>query len=418
MGIAEFCIRRRVTTIMAFIMVVIFGIMSFTTLPLALLPNIEIPIIVVYTTYQAGPEEVENLITKRIENACASVAGMDELVSTSSENLSLVIVQFSTDVNLAEAATDLREKVNMVEAMLPDKASTPMVMKLNPDSMPVTVFSLQGDDLSKLQTLSEDVITPALERIAGVASVSTIGGYDNEVSIETYADKLTGYGLTISYITQILSAENISMPAGTVNNGNQSLNIKLDGEFKSVEDIKNVLIPLQTGGSVRLSEIANVSLKPKEQNAISKLNGEKSVMLSVTKQSDVNTVKVSNKIKSTMATLAKDNPNIKYVVTMDQSDFINRSVRNVTQNIALGVIFATIVLFFFLRDVGTTTVIAISMPVCIVTVFLIMRGLNITLNLMSLGGLAMGVGMIVDNSIVVLENIFRFRTEGKSRKEG
>lgn len=417
MNIAEFCIKRKVTTIMAFIMVVIFGIMSFTSLPLSLLPNIEIPMIIIVTTYQAGPEEVENLVTKKIENACASVSGMEELVSSSSENISMVMVSFSDEVNLDTASIDLREKIELAKASLPDKAGTPTIMKVNPDSMPVVTLALQGDDLSRLQNISENTISPALERIAGVASVDILGGYENEVKIDTYADKIAGYNLSVGYITQILAAENVTMPVGSVDNGNQSLNVRLDGEFNEVSDISNILIPLPTGGSIRLSELADVSLKPKEQTAISKINGENCITLSVTKQSGVNTVQVSENIKKTLEELSKENSEIEYTVTMDQSDYINLSVNSVIQNIIIGIILAVIILFVFLRDFGSTTVIAISMPICIIAVFLVMKALNITLNLMSLGGLAMGVGMIVDNSIVVLENIFHFRTDGKSRKE-
>lgn len=417
MSIAEFCIKRKVTTIMAFVMVVIFGIMSFTSLPLALIPDIEIPMAIVFTTYQAGPEEIENLVTKPIESACASVSGMDEITSTSSENVSMVMVSFADGTDLDEATTSLREKVDMIKSSLPDDASSPTIMKIDPDSMPVTVFSLNGSDLSELQRLAEDTISPALERINGVASVSISGGYENEIAIETYSNRLAGYNLTVPYISQILAAENITIPAGEVDNGNQTLNVRVDAEFTAIDDIKNVLIPLPTGGTVRLSEIANVSLQPKEQSAIAKLNGSPCVSLSVSKQSGVNTVQVAEDIVATLEELKEKNSDISYEIIMDQSEFINLAVDSVTQNIVLGVILAAVILYIFLHDFGSTTVIAVSMPICIIAVFLVMKALNITLNMMSLGGMAMGVGMIVDNSIVVLENIFRFRSEGKSRKE-
>ena len=417
MNIAEFCIKRRVTTIMAFVMVVIFGIMSFTSLPLALMPDIEIPMVIVFTTYQAGPEEIENLVTKPIESACASVSGMEEIASSSSENVSMVMVSFADGTNLDEATTSLREKVDMIKSTLPEDASAPTIMKLDPDAMPVTVFSLNGNDLSELQKLAEDTVSPALERINGVASVSISGGYENEIAIETYSNRLSGYNLTVPYVAQILAAENITIPAGEVDNGNQSLNVRVDAEFTSIDDVKNVLVPLPTGGTVRLSEIANVTLKPKDQSAIAKLNGSPCVSLSVSKQSGVNTVQVAEKIVDTLNELKKKNSDVDYEIIMDQSEFINLAVNSVTQNIVLGVILAAIILYIFLRDMGSTTVIAVSMPICIIAVFLIMKALDITLNMMSLGGMAMGVGMIVDNSIVVLENIFRFRSEGKSRKE-
>jgi len=417
MNIAEFCIKRKVTTLMTFIMIIVFGIMSFTTLPLALMPDIEIPIAIVFTTYQAGPEEIENLVTKKIENACASVSGMEEIGSTSAENLSLVMISFADGTDLDQAALDLREQIDMIKASLPEDASTPTVMKINPDSMPVTMIALNGEDLSALQKIAEDTISPALERINGVASVTVSGGYENEIAIETYSNKLSGYNLSVSYISQILAAENITIPAGEVDNGNQTLNVRIDAEFNSIDDVKNVLIPLPSGGSVRLSEIADVSLKPKEQDAIAKLNGSPCVSLSVSKQSGVNTVEVARSVVETLEELKAENEEINYEITMDQSDYINLSVSSVVQNIVIGVILAAIILYVFLRDLGSTAVIAVSMPVCIIAVFLVMNLFDITLNIMSLGGLAMGVGMIVDNSIVVLENIFRFRSEGKSRKE-
>lgn len=417
MNIAEFCIKKKVTTIMAFIMIIVFGIMSFATLPLALMPDIEIPMAIVFTTYQAGPEEIENLVTKKIENACASVSGMEEIMSTSSENISLVMISFADGTDLDEATVNLREQIDMIKATLPDDASSPTVMKINPDSMPVTVIALSGNDLGALQSLAEDTISPALERINGVASVSVSGGYENEIAIETYSNKISGYNLSVSYISQILAAENITIPAGEVDNGNQTLNVRIDAEFNSIDDVKNVLIPLPSGGTVRLSEIANVTLKPKTQNAIAKLNGNPCVSLSVSKQSGVNTVEVAKNVINTLDELASENEEIVYDITMDQSDYINLSVSSVVQNIVIGVVLAAAVLYVFLRDWGSTTVIAISMPVCIIAVFLVMKLFDITLNIMSLGGLAMGVGMIVDNSIVVLENIFRFKSEGKSRKE-
>ena len=327
------------------------------------------------------------------------------------------MISFADGTDLDEATVDLREQIDMVSSMLPEDASSPIVMKINPDSMPVTVIALNGNDLASLQALAEDTIVPALERINGVASVSVSGGYENEIAIETYSNKLSGYNLSVSYISQILAAENITIPAGSVDNGNQTLNVRIDAEFDSIDDVKNVLIPLPSGGNVRLSEIANVNLKPKDQDAIAKLNGSPCVSLSVSKQSGVNTVEVAREVIKTLDELAAQNDEIDYNITMDQSDYINLSVSSVVQNIVIGVVLAAIILYVFLRDIGSTAVIAVSMPVCIISVFLVMNLFDITLNIMSLGGLAMGVGMIVDNSIVVLENIFRFRSEGKTRKE-
>lgn len=416
MKIADFCIKHKVTTILAFVMAVIFGVMSFGALPLALMPDIELPMAIVMTTYAgAGPEEIENLVTEPIESACASVAGMDELQSQSSENMSIVMVTFTEDTDMDQALVDMREKIDLAKSMLPEDASAPTVMKMNMDSMPVMMIGLKGSDLAQMQTVAEDDIAPRLERIDGVASVDIMGGYQNEVAIEAYNDRLEGYGISLSYIGQMLGADNVAMPAGDMQNGTRSLSVRADGEYKSVEDVENTLIPLPNGGTVRLGELAKVSMSAKDQDSIAKVDGEPCLMISVTQQSGTNTVQVAERTQRAMEKLGEENPTLNYMVLMDQSEYINQSVDSVMQNIILGVVFAAIVLLLFLRDLGATAVISVSMPVCIVSVFLIMRALGITMNMMSLGGMAMGVGMIVDNSIVVLENIFRFRSEGFSR---
>ena len=416
MNIADFCLKHKVTTIMAYVLIVVFGIMGFTSLPLALLPDIELPMAVVYTTYSnAGPQEVENMVTKTIESACASVSGMDEIQSLSSEGSSMVMVTFADGTDMDEAMVDLRDRIDRVKGFLPEDADAPMTMTIDVDAMPVVTVGLKGADLVELQAIAEDDIQPALERIDGVASVDIAGGYENEIAIDTDADRLAGYGLSVSYIAQMLAAENIALPAGEVQSGDQSFSVRTDGEYGSVSDIANTLIPLPTGGTVRLSEVANVYVAPKEQTAIAKIGGEPCITISVNKQSDTNTLQVAERAKDALNEVTALQPTLDWSLLMDQSDMINMTVDSVIQNIVFGVLLAAIVLFVFLRDLGATAVISVSMPICIISVFLIMQVFDITMNMMSLGGIAMGVGMIVDNSIVVLENIFHYRSDGCDR---
>lgn len=416
MNIADFCLKHKVTTIMAYVLIVVFGIMGFTSLPLALMPDIELPMAVVYTTYSnAGPQEVENMVTKTIESACASVSGMDEIQSLSSEGSSMVMVTFADGTDMDEAMVDLRGRIDRVKGFLPEDANAPMTMTIDVDAMPVMTVGLKGADLAELQAIAEDDIQPALERIDGVASVDIAGGYENEIAIDTNADRLAGYGLSVSYIAQMLAAENVALPAGEVQSGDQSFSVRADGEFSSVSDIANTLIPLPTGGTVRLSEVANVYVAPKEQTAIAKIGGEPCITISVNKQSDTNTLQVAERAKDALNEVTALQPTLDWSLLMDQSDMINMTVDSVIQNIVFGVLLAAIVLFVFLRDWGATAVISMSMPICIISVFLIMQVLDITMNMMSLGGIAMGVGMIVDNSIVVLENIFHYRSDGCDR---
>ena len=418
MKFAQTFIKHHVMTILLYILVVVFGFYSFQNLPLALMPSMEVPAAVVYATYPgAGPEDIEQQVTKKLEGAVAGLSGLDTLQSTSSENMAMLVIQFTNNTDMDQAMTDLRDKVAQVKSQLPDDASDPTVMSIDIDSMPVVSVALRGNDLASLQSIAEDEIQPALERLDGVASVDISGGYEQEIAVHTDASRLKGYNLTISSIGQQLGADNIAIPGGDLDNGSQTLAVRTDGEYSSIDDVKNALISLPAGGTVRLSQIADVSMQPKDQDAISKVDGEECIILSVNKQSGSNTVQIAELAKAEFDSLLKSNDSLQWNIVMDQSDYINMTVDNAIQNIWMGVLFAAIVLFLFLRDLGATMAVTIAMPCCILFTFLIMNVLGITLNMMSLGGITLGVGMIVDNSIVVLENIFTYRADGYDRLE-
>ena len=416
MKFAQTFIKHHVMTILLYILVVVFGFYSFQNLPLALMPSMEVPAAVVYATYPgAGPEDIEQQVTKKLEGAVAGLSGLDTLQSTSSENMAMLVIRFTNDTDMDQAMTDLRDKVAQVKSQLPDDASDPTVMSIDIDSMPVVSVALRGNDLASLQSIAEDEIQPALERLDGVASVDISGGYEQEIAVHTDASRLKGYNLTISSIGQQLGADNIAIPGGDLDNGSQTLAVRTDGEYSSIDDVKNALISLPAGGTVRLSQIADVSMQPKDQDAISKVDGEECIILSVNKQSGSNTAQIAELAKTEFDSLLKSNDSLQWNIVMDQSDYINMTVDNAIQNIWMGVLFAAIVLFLFLRDLGATLAVTIAMPCCILFTFLIMNVLGITLNMMSLGGITLGVGMIVDNSIVVLENIFTYRADGYDR---
>lgn len=418
MKFAQTFIKHHVMTILLYILVVVFGFYSFQNLPLALMPSMEVPAAVVYATYPgAGPEDIEQQVTKKLEGAVAGLSGLDTLQSTSSENMAMLVIQFTNHTDMDQAMTDLRDKVAQVKSQLPDDASDPTVMSIDIDSMPVVQVALRGNDLASLQSIAEDEIQPALERLDGVASVDISGGYEQEIAVHTDASRLKGYNLTISSIGQQLGADNIAIPGGDLDNGSQTLAVRTDGEYSSIDDVKNALISLPAGGTVRLSQIADVSMQPKDQDAISKVDGEECIILSVNKQSGSNTAQIAELAKAEFDSLLKSNDSLQWNIVMDQSDYINMTVDNAIQNIWMGVLFAAIVLFLFLRDFGATMAVTIAMPCCILFTFLIMNVLGITLNMMSLGGITLGVGMIVDNSIVVLENIFTYRADGYDRMD-
>ncbi|MCI9268666.1 MAG: efflux RND transporter permease subunit [Lawsonibacter sp.] len=402
---------------MAVIMISIFGLVFTTQLQLALLPDMEAPAALVLCYYNgATPSDMEELVTRPLESAIMSVSGVDGVSSTSSNGVSQLQITYVEGTDLDIAATKLREQFDRLS--LPDGAVDPIIVNINiGDLMPSAMIALQGEDLASVQAMAEDTVSPALERIDGVAQVTVSGGVEQQIAVEVDPTRAAGLGLSNSYIAQMLAADNLLYPGGDMKNGTQTLTVTTDAKFQTVEDVANLIIPLQTGGTVRLSEVANVFLETGDPEAIAKTDGTACVVLQVSKQSGANEVATADAVVAEMAKLQERNGAVVYTVLYTASDYINMAVNAAVQNIEMGVVLAAVVVFLFLRRWGATATIAVSMPVCILTVFVLMNVFHLTLNMMSLGGIAMGVGMIVDNSIVVLENIYRYSAEGHSRME-
>ena len=417
MNTAKFCIKHRVTTLLAVIMVAIFGVVFTTRLQMALLPDMEAPMAVVMCYYNgATPSDMETLVTRPLETAIMSVPGVEEISSTSSDGTTQIQITYVEDTDLDIAATKLREKFDMLS--LPEGAIDPIIVNMNlSDMMPTAIVALIGDDLASLQTTAEDLVVPALERIDGIASVEVSGGVSQQISVKVDSTRAAGLGLSSSYISQMLAAENLLYPGGDMQNGNKTLTVTTDAKFRSLEDVQNMILMLPTGGAVRLNEVAEVELETEGSGSISKVEGDPCVILQVSKQSGSNEAEAAESVREQLEQLQAENPRLRYTTPYLASDYINVLVNSALENIALGVLLAAIVVFLFLRRWGATLTIAVSMPVCILAVFVLMNVFDLTMNMMSLGGIAMGVGMIVDNSIVVLENIYRYASEGHDRME-
>jgi len=415
MSTARFCIKHKVSTLLAVIMIGIFGVVFTTQLQMSLLPDMEAPMALVMCYYNgATPSDIEELVTRPLETAIMSVPGVESVSSTSSDGVSQVQITYVEDTDLDIAATKLREKFDMLS--LPDGAMDPIIVNINiSELMPTAIVALMGEDLAELQTLAEDVVSPALERIDGVASVTISGGVEQQVEVRIDATRAAGLGLSKDYISQFLAAENLLYPGGDMQSGSKTLTVSTDAKFQTVEDVANMLVALPTGGSVRLSEVADVVLAAQDTDTLAQMQGSPCVVLQVSKQSGTNEVSAADAVEKRMAELGEENPSIRYSIPYLASEYVNIVVDSALQNILLGVLLAAVVVFLFLRRWGATLTIAVSMPVCILAVFVLMNVFDLTMNMMSLGGIAMGVGMIVDNSIVVLENIYRFASEGHDR---
>ena len=414
---ARFSVKKPVTITMMILIVIVLGVVSFSKLPIDLLPKMELPYVMVQTSYQgAGPEEIESIISRPLEQTLATVENIEGIISISNEGSSILLLQFAFNTDMNEVMFQVRERVDMVKGFLPDGTSSPLVLKLDPNALPIIQLAVSSKgDLHTTQKIAEDIISPRIERIEGTASAEVLGGLEQEVEIMLKEEMIKGYNLNSSYIGQIIQAENLNMPVGTVNKGNNELNVRTMGEFKSIEEIRNLNIPLNTGGTIRLRDIAEVNLINKDQQSITKLNGEEVVQVTVMKQSDANTVNVANDVAREIEKIKAEYPDLNIVTVFNQADFINLAIDNLKDTAVQGGILAIIVLLVFLRSFKTTLVIALSIPISIITTFVLLFFTDITLNMMTIGGLALGIGMLVDNSIVVLENIYRNRSMGIDR---
>ncbi len=413
MNLSSLSIKRPVATIMLMLMVVVLGISSLVGIPQDLFPKIDYPVAIVMTTYNnASPEEVESMITDPVEQALASVEGLDEMMSMSMPGQSIVMVQFQMDTDLNFATLNMREKIAMVEGFLPSDAGDPTVLKMDLDSIPITQIYVSGDmSLNQLNNQIEDNVVNYLERVSGVASVDVIGGLEQEVSVEVSPDKLEGYGLSLAQLAQFLATENINMPSGDVSKGDTKIVVRTMGEFKSVDDIKNLPINLKDRSIIRLGDIATISDTYQEQESISRIDGKTAIGMFITKQSDANTVSTAKAVIKEIDALQKKFPSLTFTVGFNQADFIQNSITSVSQSAILGGLLAILVVFLFLKNMRSTLVIALSIPVSLLTTFALMNARGMTLNMITLCSLTLAVGMLVDNSIVVLENIFRLRQE-------
>lgn len=417
--LSRLCIRKPVTTIMITLMVFIAGIVAYSGLNLSLMPNVDIPVVLVSTSYVgAGPEEIENLVSKPLEDALGTVNNVDTITSISNSNAALVMVQFVDGTDIDMAAIDLRDVLDRAKSSLPSNADDPVIFKIDMNAIPIYMgVTADNLDLNALNNLLEDDILPRLERIEGVASIDLSGGIEKEVRITVDPTKLTGYGLNVNTLSQILAAENMNLPSGSLTQGELKVPVRTMGQFTSVEEIKDLPIATPTGAIIRLTDVANVEEVNKDQSNIAYLDGERGIMISVNKQSTANLVKTSEKLQKELDAITAQYPELHMSIVMDTSDYIKDSLTNITETAFLSALIAFFVLLAFLKNPITSAIIAISIPTSILATFALMYLAGMSLNLISMGGVAIGIGMLVDNSVVVLDSIYQYYERGYTPKE-
>ncbi len=418
MHISRLAVNRPVTILMVILIVVLLGFVSLGNLGIDLFPEMNLPVAVVVTSYDgAGPEEIETLVTKPVEEAIASVSGIEDITSQTREGSSMVQASFSWGTDMDYAALKMREKIGMISGYLPDGVNDPLVFQFDPSLMPINILTFNGSQgQEELKKIAEDTIKTRLERLEGVASVSVSGGREREIGVKLDMTKLQGYGITPDSVTGALAAQNLNSPGGSVDQAGYEYLVRTMGEFQSVKDVENVLVTIPGGGSVRLSEIADVSDSYSDSSTYNYMNSQPSVAVVIQKQSGTNTVKVATRIENEVEKIKEELPKgTSLISVMDQSQYIKRSINNVTKNAIIGAILAVLIIYLFLRNMSSTLIIGVAIPISIIATFILVHFGGLTLNLMSLGGLALGIGMLVDNAIVVLENIYRHRQLGTNR---
>lgn len=415
MSLSRAAVNRPVMTTMFFLGLLILGAVSFTRLKVDLLPDIEFPSISITTAYEgAGPEEIETLITRPIERAVSTISGIERVNSMSTEGRSRVSLRFVWGTDLGEALNDVRAAVERAKNQIPEDADSPVVFKFDMGNMPIVFLGLGGRlDAPALRQLAEMELGPRLERLEGVASADVRGGLKREIHILLDVQRLKALNLTPDMVASALREQNRNVPVGVIEQFDDNILMRSVGEAKKVEDFDHIVVDVRTDASgiktpVFLSEIARIVDTFEEQTTLVRINGMPGIRMSVSKQSDANTVEVADRVIDEIALINRDYAGrAEITVLEDTSEYIKDSISNVQTSILIGAALAILVLLFFLRDLRSTLIIATAIPISAIGIFTLMYQFGITLNLISFGGVALGIGMLVDNAIVILENIYQ-----------
>ncbi len=419
MSVAKSIVHKPTTVLILFTILVGLGLYIVPQVPIDLYPEINPPILVVYTNYPgAGPEEVEQTLTRPLEGALMNVSDMERITSTSSEGNSMIILEFGWDVPLSPAAQDVRDTLEFIKDYLPQDASAVQIFKFDPAMMPIIDLVVNGNrSPEEIRAIAEDQIQPYLEQVSGVATSFITGGREKVIRVEISQNRLEAYGLNITGIAGMLATQNLQIGAGSVEEGSKKYLVRTGGEYKNLEEIENAVVSYKVSGGItkeiRLRDIAKVYEGYKDATSTVYINGEPGVYISIQKQSGVNSIETADNVLAKLEQINRNlPPDMSVSVINNTTEMIRNSLNQVTRSAITGALLAMVVLFVFLRSFKSTFIIGLSIPISLLITIMCMYFAGLTLNMMTLAGLTLGVGMIVDSSIVILENIFRYREKG------
>ncbi|MFY9558414.1 MAG: efflux RND transporter permease subunit [Blastocatellia bacterium] len=412
--LAEICVRRPVFATMLIMTLIVLGVFSYNRLVVERFPRVEFPTITITTRFPgAAPQEVETEITDKIEEAVNTISGIDELRSTSSEGVSLVFVAFDLERNLDDAAQDVRDKINRALPNLPRTIEQPTIEKLDPDASPIMTISVASSrNLREMTEFADKVLRRQIESVNGVGQVQIIGGRKRQVNVYLDGDKLRGYNLTITQVWQALQAQNLEVPGGRVEQADRSLTLRTLGRLQSPADFNDIVVTSRNGYPIKISDIGHTEDGEEDELTAGRLNDKQALLLQVRRQSGTNVIEVVQAIKARLEAVKKSMPpGYSVEVVRDQSTFILASFHAVREHLMLGSLLAALVVLVFMGNLRATIISAIAIPTSIISTFAIMDYFGITLNSPSMLGLTLSVGIVIDDAIVVLENIFRYIEE-------
>lgn len=420
MKLPEFGVRRPVATVMLFVSVLVLGVISFSKLGIDLMPDIEPTRVTVRTTWEgASAEDVESKVTRVLEKRLGSVSNLDEIRSSTSEGVSNISCTFTWGTNIDEASNDVRSKVGLAENALPDDVDTPQIFKFDSADMPImTIGVTASESVEKLYDIIDDEVVQPLQRLDGVGAVNTFGGLQRQITVTLSREKLAGYGLTLNDIENAISDENQTLPAGSLKIGRTEYTIRVLGEYDTVEQVREIPLLRHNGSIIRLKDIAEISDAFEEITQYVRTMGRDGMMMMVQKRTGANTVAVCEAVRNELDRLEKTVPqDIKFYIVNDSSTFITQSVDNVKGTVLWGGFFVILVSFLFLRSLRSSLIIALTIPFSLIIAFCYMYFMGWTINMISLSALAIAIGMVVDNAIVVLENITSYVSRGVRVRE-
>jgi HAE1 family hydrophobic/amphiphilic exporter-1 len=419
MSIPRLAIERPVTMFMLSGVIMLIGAVSLARLPVDLMPDVSYPSLTVRVQYSGvGPLEMEELVTRPIEQAMAAVAGLERLESTSSEGSSRVTLNLAWGTDLNEAADDVRSRLDRVRGRLPEEADAPTVFKFDANSFPIMSVGLEGDyDRVKLREIAEHDLSQRLERVPGVAAVTVQGGLRRQIHVELSKEKIRALDLPVDRVVNLLRTENQNIPLGEIDEGDRTYLVRSQGQFENIDEIRDLVVMTRAGVPVYMKDIADVTDSTEDFRSFTRINGRPGVRLSITKQSGTNTVQIADGVRQEIERINQGSTGIKMTVLNDSSIFIKRAITSVQEHALVGGALVMLIIFLFLRDLRATFIVFTSIPISVIGTFALLYFNGYTLNTMTFGGLALGIGMIVDASIVVLENTFRHMEHGKDRMQ-